>query len=82
MTTIGLSPTVTPRRFTGEVGLLVGRGVRMLPRVPERLLDVTLQVCPARLADETARQDVFLDGQLREAMTAFEHLDDAFGDKP
>ncbi len=35
--------TVTPRRFSGEVGLLVGRGFRMLPRVPERLLDVTLQ---------------------------------------
>ena len=35
--------TVTPRRFSGEVGLLVGRSFRMIPRVPERLLDVTLQ---------------------------------------
>jgi len=34
---------ISPRRFASEVWLLVGRGFRMLPRVPERLLDVTLQ---------------------------------------
>jgi ABC transporter DrrB family efflux protein len=40
MTTASLLPQ---RRFAGEVGLLVGRSFRMMPRVPERLLDVTLQ---------------------------------------
>ena len=33
----------TVRRFLNETGLLVGRGLRSLPHVPERLLDVTLQ---------------------------------------
>ncbi len=33
----------TFRRFLSETGLLVGRGLRTLPHVPERLLDVTLQ---------------------------------------
>lgn len=33
----------TVRRFLSETGLLVGRGLRSLPHVPERLLDVTLQ---------------------------------------
>jgi ABC transporter DrrB family efflux protein len=37
------SVSLPSRRFTGEVGLLVGRSFRMMPRVPERLLDVTLQ---------------------------------------
>lgn len=31
------------RRYARETSLLVGRGFRMMPRVPERLLDVTLQ---------------------------------------
>ena len=31
------------RRFLSETSLLVGRSFRMIPRVPERLLDVTLQ---------------------------------------
>jgi ABC-2 type transport system permease protein len=31
------------RRYVRETSLLVGRGFRMMPRVPERLLDVTLQ---------------------------------------
>ncbi|MFN2537502.1 MAG: ABC transporter permease [Mycobacteriales bacterium] len=31
------------RRFLSDTGLLVGRSFRMIPRVPERLLDVTLQ---------------------------------------
>src|SRR6202012_347908 len=35
-----------PRRFVRylrETALLVGRGLRMIPRVPERLSDVTIQ---------------------------------------
>src|SRR5271170_8417097 len=35
-----------PRRFVRylrETGLLVGRGLRTIPRVPERLSDVTIQ---------------------------------------
>jgi ABC transporter DrrB family efflux protein len=39
---LGARPA-TPRRFASETSLLVGRGLRMLPRVPERLADVTLQ---------------------------------------
>jgi ABC transporter DrrB family efflux protein len=31
------------RRYVRETSLLVGRGLRTIPRVPERLLDVTLQ---------------------------------------
>ena len=31
------------RRYLRETGLLVGRSMRTIPRVPERLLDVTLQ---------------------------------------
>ena len=34
---------VPSRRFVSETSLLVGRSFRMIPRVPERLLDVTLQ---------------------------------------
>jgi len=30
-------------RYLSETGLLVGRGLRMIPRVPERLSDVTVQ---------------------------------------
>ena len=30
-------------RYVRETRLLVGRGLRMIPRVPERLADVTLQ---------------------------------------
>jgi ABC-2 type transport system permease protein len=33
----------TFRRYLRETGLLVGRSMRTIPRVPERLLDVTLQ---------------------------------------
>jgi ABC-2 type transport system permease protein len=57
MTTIALSPsgtltaspeTVPPRpgrfvRYLRETGLLVGRGLHTIPRVPERLSDVTIQ---------------------------------------
>lgn len=56
MTTISLSPTelrvereqLPPRagrfsRYLRETGLLVGRGLRAIPRVPERLSDVTIQ---------------------------------------
>jgi ABC-2 type transport system permease protein len=57
MTTIALSPraavtgrpdTLPPRpgrfvRYLRETGLLVGRGLRTIPRVPERLSDVTIQ---------------------------------------
>jgi ABC-2 type transport system permease protein len=32
-----------PVRFVRETGLLVGRGLRTIPRVPERLSDVTVQ---------------------------------------
>lgn len=31
------------RRFVQETGLLIGRGLRTIPRVPERLSDVTIQ---------------------------------------
>jgi ABC-2 type transport system permease protein len=31
------------RRYLRETGLLIGRGLRMIPRVPERLSDVTIQ---------------------------------------
>src|SRR4051812_16719277 len=53
MTTITASPTRTTspsissnrsgRQYVRETRLLVGRGLRTIPRVPERLLDVTLQ---------------------------------------
>src|ERR1700742_5204476 len=57
MTTIASSPagtvrrpaeTLPPRparfvRYVRETGLLVGRGLRTIPRVPERLSDVTIQ---------------------------------------
>jgi ABC-type polysaccharide/polyol phosphate export permease len=57
MTTVALSPsgavtggseTLPPRpgrfvRYLRETGLLVGRGLRTIPRVPERLSDVTIQ---------------------------------------
>jgi ABC-2 type transport system permease protein len=56
MTTIAASPSGSaqripalpprPRRFVRylrETGLLVGRGLRTIPRVPERLSDVTIQ---------------------------------------
>ena len=57
MTTVALSPSgaVTGRpetlparpgrfvRYLRETGLLVGRGLRTIPRVPERLSDVTIQ---------------------------------------
>jgi hypothetical protein len=56
MTTLALSSTVLvaereplpPRparfaRYIRETGLLVGRGLRAIPRVPERLSDVTIQ---------------------------------------
>jgi ABC-2 type transport system permease protein len=57
MTTITFSPTGATRRPAGalpprparfvrylrETGLLVGRGLRTIPRVPERLSDVTIQ---------------------------------------
>jgi ABC-2 type transport system permease protein len=57
MTTIASSPasavrrpaeTLPPRparfvRYLRETGLLVGRGLRTIPRVPERLSDVTIQ---------------------------------------
>ena len=40
------SPAAAARRFVRylrETGLLVGRGLRTIPRVPERLSDVTIQ---------------------------------------
>jgi ABC-type polysaccharide/polyol phosphate export permease len=42
------SPTIPPRpavplRYLRETALLVARGLRMIPRVPERLSDVTIQ---------------------------------------
>lgn len=41
---LGPKADVSPfRRYLSETGLLVGRSLRMTPRVPERLLDVTLQ---------------------------------------
>jgi ABC-2 type transport system permease protein len=57
MTTVALSPggavagipdSLPPRpgrfvRYLRETGLLVGRGLRTIPRVPERLSDVTIQ---------------------------------------
>jgi ABC-2 type transport system permease protein len=55
MSTAVLTPTlVTPRetlpdrpsrvaRYFRETGLLIGRGLRTIPRVPERLADVTIQ---------------------------------------
>ncbi len=57
MTTVAVSPNdaatghldvLPPRpgpfaRYLRETGLLVGRGLRMIPRVPERLSDVTIQ---------------------------------------
>src|ERR1700721_1158140 len=56
MTTVSFSPTdlgverepLPPRagrfaRYLRETGLLVGRGLRAIPRVPERLSDVTIQ---------------------------------------
>src|ERR1700753_338551 len=57
MTTITTSPAGGARRIPGalpprpqrfvrylrETGLLVGRGLRTIPRVPERLSDVTIQ---------------------------------------
>src|ERR1700759_2718601 len=41
-------PALPPRprrfiRYLRETGLLVGRGLRTIPRVPERLSDVTIQ---------------------------------------
>jgi len=42
--TIPLPPRASPvRRYVSETRLLVGRGLRMIPRVPERLADVTIQ---------------------------------------
>src|SRR3954468_9473701 len=43
-TTVDL-PTRPPssRRYVRETRLLIGRSLRTIPRVPERLLDVTLQ---------------------------------------
>jgi ABC-type multidrug transport system permease subunit len=34
---------LSPRRFVRDSGLLTGRSLRAIPRVPERLLDVTIQ---------------------------------------
>jgi ABC transporter DrrB family efflux protein len=45
-TTLPLEPERHPsalRRYAAETRLLVGRSLRTIPRVPERLLDVTLQ---------------------------------------
>ncbi|HEY4376091.1 MAG TPA: hypothetical protein VGM93_02990, partial [Acidimicrobiales bacterium] len=44
----GLPDQLPPRpgslaRYVRETGLLVGRGLRTIPRVPERLSDVTIQ---------------------------------------
>ncbi len=41
-TTLPVRPSAT-RRYLRETGLLVARGLRMLPRVPTRLSDVTIQ---------------------------------------
>lgn len=35
--------TTTPLRYLRETGLLIGRSLRTIPRVPERLSDVTIQ---------------------------------------
>lgn len=43
-TTVPLPDRASPlRRYVAETRLLVGRGLRMIPRVPERLADVTIQ---------------------------------------
>lgn len=49
MTALSLSPEIAPRRhggplhFARDTLLLTGRSLRAIPRVPERLLDVTIQ---------------------------------------
>jgi ABC-2 type transport system permease protein len=43
-TTVSAAPhRVAPRRFVRDTLLLTGRSLRAIPRVPERLLDVTIQ---------------------------------------
>src|ERR1700759_5400964 len=37
------SQRLGPVRFTRDTALLTGRSLRAIPRVPERLLDVTIQ---------------------------------------
>jgi ABC transporter DrrB family efflux protein len=41
--TRGRSPLAGPGRFLRDTALLTGRSLRAIPRVPERLLDVTIQ---------------------------------------
>lgn len=40
---LGPSPSTGPRQFVRDTGLLTWRSLRAIPRVPERLLDVTIQ---------------------------------------